>query len=95
MQSSDIKEARIINDYNILIRFENGEQKVFDLKPYLDYHVFKALKNKDQLNAFRIVERTIEWDCGADLSPDTFYFESKPVALRIMEYPASDNNAFA
>jgi len=36
MQSPDIKEARIINDYNILISFEDGEQKVFDLKPYLD-----------------------------------------------------------
>jgi len=79
MQSPDIKEARIINDYNILISFENGEQKVFDLKPYLDYPVFQALKNKDQLNAFQIVDGTIEWDCGADLSPDTFYLESKPV----------------
>jgi hypothetical protein len=42
-----------------------------------DYPVFLPLKRLEQLNAFKIVDGTIEWDCGADLSPDTFYLESK------------------
>ena len=79
MKSPDIKEARVIDNYNIHIHFENGEQKIFDLKPYLDYPVFLPLKRLEQLNDFKIVDGTIEWDCGADLSPDTFYHESKPV----------------
>lgn len=79
MQSPDIKEAKILSIYNIHLVFNNGEQKVFDLKPYLTYHVFKPLNNEAELHSFNIVDGTIEWSCGADLSSDTFYLESKPL----------------
>lgn len=79
MQSPDVKEAKVLDNYLIHITFENGEVKLFDLKPYLKYPVFQALEDKKELQSFRIVDGTIEWKCGADLSPDTFYLESKPI----------------
>lgn len=79
MQSPDIKNAKILDDYMIHLTFINGEEKVFDLKPYLKYTIFKPLQDQDNLRSFSIVDGTIEWDCGADLSPDTFYLESKPL----------------
>ncbi len=33
------------NDYQLVIRFTNAEEKVFDMKPYLDKGVFKALRD--------------------------------------------------
>jgi len=78
MESPDVKEARILEDYIIHLTFVNGEEKFFNLKPYLKYPVFKPLQDKDELYSFKIVDGTIEWSCGADLSPDTFYLESKP-----------------
>jgi len=77
MQSPDIKNAKILDNYMIYMLFSNGEEKVFDLKPYLNYSVFKDLKDENELKAFNIVDGTIEWKCGADLSTDTFYLESK------------------
>jgi hypothetical protein len=79
MQSPDIKEAKTLNEYKILLTFINGEQKVFDLKPYLNYPVFKPLNDINEFNNFIIEDGTIEWKCGADLSPDTFYIESTPL----------------
>jgi hypothetical protein len=76
MQSPNIKEAKSMNDYQLLITFMNGEIKKFDLKPYLKYTVFKPLVNNQEFHNFSIVDGTIEWECGADLSPDTFYLES-------------------
>jgi hypothetical protein len=79
MQSPDVKKAKVLDNYIIHITFVNEEVKQFDLKPYLKYPVFRALEDKKELQSFRIVDGTIEWSCGADLSPDTFYLESKPI----------------
>jgi hypothetical protein len=79
MQSPNIKEAKTLDDYKLLIRFVNDEEKVFDMKPYLHYPVFKPLNDLKEFNNFLIDDGTIEWRCGADLSQDTFYIESKPI----------------
>ena len=76
MQNPDIKEAKTLDDYRLLLKFTNGEVKIFNLKPYLEYPVFKPLIDVNEFSDFKIVDGTIEWRCGADLSPDTFYIES-------------------
>lgn len=78
MQSPNIINAKMLGDNKILITFENGEIKLFDINPYLDYPIFKPLQNLDNINKFQIIDGTIEWECGADLSQDTFYLESIP-----------------
>ncbi|MCL6613380.1 MAG: DUF2442 domain-containing protein [Firmicutes bacterium] len=80
MQSPDIVRAKVLDDHKMLLTFKNGEQKIFDMKPYLNYPVFKPLENQAEFSRFEIVDGTIEWKCGADLSQDTFYLESVPVS---------------
>ncbi len=84
MQSPNIRKAKVLKDYLINIVFDNGEEKIFDIQPYLQYPIFQPLKEKEQLYSFSIVDETIEWECGADLSPDTFYIESKSVKSEVM-----------
>jgi len=76
LQSPNIKAASPLKDHLLLIAFVNGEKKIFDLKPYLKYPVFQPLKDHNEFLDFIIEDGTIEWKCGADLSPDTFYLES-------------------
>ena len=76
MQSPKITEAKALDDYKLLLTFANGEVKEFNVKPYLDYPVFRPLKDNSQFGMIKIEDGTVEWDCGADLSPDTFYLES-------------------
>lgn len=76
MQSPNIKEAAALKDYLLLITFVNGEKKIFDLKPYLKYPICQPLREHNEFFNFTIEDGTIEWKCGADLSPDTFYLES-------------------
>ncbi len=80
MQSPDIRKAKVLNDHTIMLIFKNGEQKIFDMKPYLNYPVFKPLEDQAEFNQFEIVDGTVEWKCGADLSQDTFYLESVSVS---------------
>ena len=80
MQSPDIMKAKVLNDHKMMLIFKNGEQKIFDMKPYLNYPVFKPLEDQAEFNQFEIVDGTVEWKCGADLSQDTFYLESVPAS---------------
>lgn len=79
MQSPDIKSVEILKEYNLMITFVNGEVKVFNMKKYLKYPIFKPLNDENEFRAFSIIDGTIEWKCGAELSNDTFYLDSKRV----------------
>ncbi len=68
------------NDYMLDIIFENGERRVFDLKPYLLKGVFARLQNPALFRAARVVAGSVEWPGELDLSYDTLYPGSLPVA---------------
>jgi hypothetical protein len=59
--------------------FENGECRIFDVKPYLQRGVFVRLQNHAVFQAARVVAGSVEWPGGLDLSYDTLYVESQPV----------------
>ncbi|MCL2040213.1 MAG: DUF2442 domain-containing protein [Bacteroidetes bacterium] len=65
------------NDYTLLLTFENDEQRVLDMKPYLEIgHIFRALKDKKMFNTVRVSFRTIAWENNADLAPEILYNSS-------------------
>jgi hypothetical protein len=37
-----VEKVKAIKDFQLLIMFTNGEEKVFDMKPYLDKGVLKG-----------------------------------------------------
>ena len=67
-------------DYQLYLRFENGEEKIFDMKPYLEIGIFKELKNITLFKTVRLSFDTIEWANEADIDPETLYDESKALA---------------
>lgn len=71
--SPDAIKAEVFNDYKLRITFSNNEIKIFDMTSYLKYPVFKPLNNKDEFKKISVIDGTIEWECGAELSNDTFY----------------------
>lgn len=71
-----IKKVEILEDYNLLIFFENGEKKVYDMKKNLKYPVFEKLKDINQFKKLKVNGETIEWETGEDINPDDLYFNS-------------------
>ena len=74
-----IKRIRPLDDYRLEILFENGELRIFDVKPYLQRGIFVRLQNRAIFQAARVVAGSVEWPDGLDLSYDTLYLESQPV----------------
>ena len=75
-----VVEVHPNEDFSLSIVFEDGSEGVLDMKPYLDFGVFKKLNTLDKFNRVYIAFDTVEWDCGADLDPE--FVQSKSRILK-------------
>lgn len=73
-----VKSVRALDGHQLALEFENGEQRVFDVGPYLSRGIFIRLQNDELFQTARVVAGSVEWPGGLDLSYDTLYLESQP-----------------
>ncbi len=66
--------------HRLLLEFSNGETRLFDLTPWLDKGVFRALRDSPDFDQARAVDGSVEWPGEIDLSYDTLYLRSAVVA---------------
>ena len=71
-----VKDVKPLDDYCLLLKFENEEEKLFDVKPYLEIGKFKELKNETLFKSVKICFDSIEWDNQLDLDPELLYRKS-------------------
>jgi hypothetical protein len=69
-------DVQTLDDYKLLLTFENKEKKVFDVKPYLSIGIFRELISPEMFNSAKTVDGTVQWSNEADFCPDTLYIES-------------------
>ncbi len=81
MMNPYVKKVKPLENYCLMLWFENGEQKIFDLKPYLNKGVFNQLKNTALFASVRVVAGSVEWANEIDLSYDTLYLEGVTTSL--------------
>ena len=74
--SPDVIEVVANEDYTLTLTFENGEIKVFDIKPYLDKGIFNELKDMSYYKNVKIIDGTVSWNDRQDICPDTLYSDS-------------------
>ena len=63
-------------DFTLLLTFDNGEKKVFDVKPYLHYQAFKKLNDWNTFCKVKTDHGTVMWPNEEDFCPDTLYESS-------------------
>lgn len=68
-----VKHVVPAEDYTLSIDFDNGEHGTLDMKPFLDFGVFRRLRNRAVFNQVRVAFDTVEWDAGIDLDPEFVY----------------------
>lgn len=74
-----ITEVVPMENYLLKLTFQNKEQKLFDMKPYLNKGIFTELKDKSMFNSVRISFDSIEWSNEADLDPEFLYEYSQKI----------------
>jgi hypothetical protein len=64
------------DNYLLLLTFENGEKRQFDMKTYLDFGIFRELKDMQMFRTVKTRFDSIEWDNEADFDPEVLYHNS-------------------
>ena len=75
-----VKKVKPVTNYLLYLTFENGEEREFDMKPYLETGIFSELKDESVFNSVRVSFDSIEWNNEADLDPEILYKNSKPLS---------------
>lgn len=75
----EIISVQPLDDYKILLTFDNNKKKIKDMKPYLEKGVFQKLKDKDFFNTVKISFGTVSWGENIDLCADSLYETSESV----------------
>ena len=76
-----IVRAFPLPEYRLKIKFNTGEEKIFDVKRLLKRRIFSKLRDPEVFSHVAIdeVAGTVMWPGGIDLCPDTVYEEAEPV----------------
>lgn len=69
-------EVKVLDDYKIWIKFQNGEKKIFDMKKYINQKFYQKLKNRNYFEDVKISGNTIIWKNGEDIAPENLYYDS-------------------
>ena len=78
-------------DFSLELRFNDGSVKRFDVGPYLDYELFRELKDLNYFKQVRIAFGTVQWPHEQDISPETLYLES----VAVLDSPTVNNRNVA
>jgi hypothetical protein len=75
----DVVAVKPLADYQLETDFANGEKRLFDLRPYLDYPAFAPLAEAALFMTAQVAVGTVVWTDEIDVSPDTLYLRGAPL----------------
>ena len=69
-----------VENYQLMVEFDNGEKKKFDVKPYIQGSFYGQLSDPACFKSVRTNGYSVEWENGQDLCPDELYYNSIPAS---------------
>ena len=76
----EVSSVQAAPDFALLLTFNSGERRRFDMRPYLHYPVFRRLENAGYFSLARVDYGTVTWPGDIDIAPETLYDQSVPLA---------------
>ena len=83
---------RPLPDYRIYVEIEDGRKGIFDLKPYLDFGVFRELRDVHYFNQVGILFGAVTWPHEQDIAPETLLAEMVPLDPNLAPNTASERD---
>jgi pheromone shutdown protein TraB len=71
----DAVAVEALDGSRLLIEFQTGEKKTFDMAGLLDLPVYQKLKNYFEFQKAHIRYGVVYWDDMTDLAPATAYYQ--------------------
>lgn len=74
-----VKKVDTLSAFRLLLEFDNGEVKIFDVKPYIRGKWYSELGDDAYFQSVMVNGYSVEWANGQDLCPDELYYNSVAV----------------
>ena len=71
-----VTEVATLEGFRLRLIFSNGECRIFDTSPYLEYPAFRKLSNAGFFSMARPEHGTVVWPDNIDFCLDSLYVES-------------------
>lgn len=68
-------------NYKLLLVYETGERKIFDVLPYMSGSWYGELKDISNFNSVKLANHSVEWSGGQDIAPHELYNNSIPCCI--------------
>ena len=69
---------RPLDGFMLEIKFNTGETRLFDARPYLQKGIFQPLQDENLFRQAFVALDTVCWPGGLDIAPETLYDRSQP-----------------
>ncbi len=70
-----------MSNYTLCVAFENGEKRIFDVKPYFEFPYFHPLKDERMFTKVFVKDAHVQWENNRDIAPHELYENSVPLSL--------------
>jgi hypothetical protein len=72
----DVVSVKPRKDFSLELEFENGERRLFDMRPFLTQKPWVRISNLQLFNLAKVENGTIVWPGEIDIAPETLYDDS-------------------
>ena len=72
-----VVDVQATGDYKLILTYDSGERRLFDVAPYLSIGRFAELRSIEAFQKIGVSFDTIEWENGLDLDPEFLYEKSE------------------
>ena len=72
----DVISVKTCEDYTMELVFENGEKRIFDMKPFFNKKPFTKLLNSPLFFKASVQYGTVVWPGNIDIAPETLWARS-------------------
>lgn len=74
----DVVNVHARPDFALMLEFDNGERRLFNMVPYMDQRPWVKLKSNNMFQAAFVENGTVAWPGNVDIDPETLYELSVP-----------------
>lgn len=73
-----VRKVEALEDYRLRLFFENGDCRIFDMKPYLDEFPWRPLRNRALFALVHVAGDSVGWTEDIDMAPELLFEASSP-----------------
>jgi len=75
----EVNSVETVPNFGLILTFNSGEKRRFDMRPYLHFQVFRRLENPSYFSLAQVNYGTVTWPGEIDIAPETLYDFSVPL----------------